>query len=183
MPETSPRAPEVASGTDLDTTLDRLEELLGEVESLDESVRATVLELLDGVDALHRMAIIRLATVVDLEPARRADPAVAWLLDAYGVGVNDPEAASAALDQIRSYIHSHGGDVEVLAVHDGIVRVRLSGACSGCTASAVTLREGVEEALRDNLPGFVAIDIAPDDGAASHPPPTEVLLQIIPRPV
>ena len=168
---------------DLDATLDRLEELLDEVEGLDESVRATVLELLDGVDALHRMAILRLAALVDLEPPRRVDPAVAWLLDAYGVGVNDPDAATAALAKIRPYIHGHGGDVEVLAVHNGVVRVQLHGACTGCTASAVTLREGVEEALREHLPGFVAIDVAPDDGAAAHPPPTEVLLQITPRPV
>ena len=182
MPDPGPREPAVASGMDLGATLDRLEELLGQVEGLEDSVRSVVLELLDGVDALHRMAILRLAESVDLEPARRADPAVAWLLDAYGVGVNDPDAATAALDKIRPYIHGHGGDVEVLAVRDGVVRVQLHGACSGCTASAVTLREGVEEALREHLPGFVAIEVAPDNGAAAHPPPTEVLLQITPRP-
>jgi len=45
------------------------------------------------------------------------------------------------------------------------------------------LRDGVEEALRDGLPGFVAMDVAPDSGAPAHPPPTQVLLQITPRPV
>jgi len=164
--------------------LDRLEELLSEVEGLDQGVRATVFELLDGVDALHRLAITRLAEVVgDVEPLRRADPAVAWLLEAYGVGVSDPAAASKALDQIRPYIHGHGGDVEVLSVQHGVVRVQLSGACSGCTSAALTLRDGVEEALREGLPGFVAMEVAPDSGAPAHPPPSQVLLQIIPRPV
>lgn len=168
---------------ELGPLLDRLEELLGEVEGLDEPVRETVFELLDGVDALHRLAVTRLAALIgDPTLLRRADPAVDWLLEAYGVGVNDVEGASSALDAVRPYLHEHGGDVKVLAVENGVVRVQLNGACSGCTSAAVTLRNGVEEALRDGLPGFIAMDVAPDSGAPTHPPPTQVLLQITPRP-
>lgn len=172
-----------ASLAELGPLLDRLEELFGDLEGLDDAVRDTVFELLDGVDALHRLAVTRLAEVVgDVTSLREADPAVAWLLEAYGVGVDDVAAASAALDQVRPYIHEHGGEVTVLAVEHGVVRVQLSGACSGCTAAAVTLQEGVAEALREGLPGFVAMDVAPDSGAPAHPPPTQVLLQITPRP-
>jgi len=165
--------------------LDRLEQLLADVEGLDEPVRDRVFELLDGVDAVHRLAITRLADGLgeQLRPLRRQDVAVDWLFEAYGVGVDDVEAASAALEPVRPYLHEHGGEVEVLGVEHGVVRVRLLGACSGCTSAAETLRHGVEEALRENLPGFVAMDVAPDDGAAAHPPPTQVLLQITPRPV
>lgn len=165
--------------------LDRLELLLAEVEDLDEPVRDRVFELLDGVDAVHRLAITRLADGLgeQLRPLRRQDVAVDWLFEAYGVGVDDVEAASAALEPVRPYLHEHGGEVEVLGVEHGVVRVRLLGSCSGCTSAAETLRHGVEEALRENLPGFVAMDVAPDDGAAAHPPPTQVLLQITPRPL
>jgi Fe-S cluster biogenesis protein NfuA len=165
--------------------LDRLEELLGEVEDLDEPVRERVFELLDGVDAVHRLAITRLAGALGdrLRPLRRDDVAVDWLFEAYGVGVDDVAAADTALEQVRPYLHEHGGEVEVLAVRSGVVRVRLSGACSGCTSASQTLRSGVEEALREGLPGFVAMDVAPDDGAPAHPPPTQVLLQITARPV
>ncbi len=165
--------------------LDRLEELLAEVEGLDEQVRDRVFELLDGVDAVHRLAVTRLADALGehgLAPLRRRDPAIGWLFEAYGVGVDDVDAASAALGPVRPYLHEHGGEVEVLGVQHGVVRVRLLGACSGCTSAAETLRSGVEEALRENLPGFVAMDVAPDDGAAAHPPP-QVLLQITHRPV
>jgi Fe-S cluster biogenesis protein NfuA len=164
--------------------LDRLEALLDDVEALDDAVRGRVFELLDGVDAVHRLAIVRLAGALgeQLGPLRRSDDAVDWLFEAYGVGVDDVEAASAALDQVRPYLHEHGGEVEVLGVQHGVVQVQLSGACSGCTSAAETLRHGVEEALREGLPGFVAMDVAPDDGAAPHPPPSEVLLQIGPRP-
>lgn len=165
--------------------LDRLEDLLAEVEDLDEPVRERVFELLDGVDAVHRLAISRLADGLgeDLPALRRSHVAVDWLFEAYGVGVDDVAAADAALDQVRPYLQEHGGQVQVLAVDRGIVRVQLSGACSGCTSAADTLRHGVEEALREGLPGFLAMDVAPDDGAPAHPPPTQVLLQITPRPV
>lgn len=165
--------------------LDRIEELLADVEGLDDDVRDRVFELLDGVDAVHRLAVTRLAVELGatLQPLRRADAAVDWLFEAYGVGVDDIDAASTALEQIRPYLHEHGGEVEVLGVRQGVVQVRLLGACSGCTAAAETLRHGVEESLRENLPGFVAMEVAPDDGAAAHPPPTQVLLQITPRPV
>ena len=161
--------------------LDRLEELLADVEGLDEPLRDRVFELLDGVDAVHRLAMTRLADALGerLRPLRRQDVAVDWLFEAYGVGVDDVEAASAALEPVRPYLHEHGGEVEVLGVQHGVVRVRLIGACSGCTSAAETLRHGVEEALRENLPGFVAIDVAPD---LPPPPPAPVLLQITTRP-
>lgn len=183
MAEAAPD-PDAPSLAELGPLLDRMEELLADVEQLDEDVRDRVFELLDGVDAVHRLAIRRLAGAVPdrLDELRRADPAVDWLFQAYGVGVDDVEAASAALEQVRPYVHGHGGDVEVLAVDQGVVRVRLSGACSGCTSAAQTLRYGVEQALRENLPGFVSMQVAPDDGAPAHPPPSAVLLQITPRP-
>lgn len=165
--------------------LDRLEELLEQAQALEPEVRDTVFELLDGVDALHRLAITRLGRALggELSQLRGADAAVGWLFAAYSVGVDDLGAASAALEQIRPYIREHGGEVEALAVDDGVVQVRLSGACSGCTAAAVTLREGVEDALRTGLPGFVGMDVVADDsGAAPHPPPGPTLLQIQPRP-
>jgi len=176
--------PAADSLTTLGPLLDRLEELLDDVEGLDEPVRNSVFEIMDSVDAVHRLAITRLAHGLgdELPTLRRTDAAVDWLFQAYGVGVDDVESASAALEQVRPYLHEHGGEVEVLAVQQGVVRVRLLGSCSGCTSAAQTLRHGVEEALRENLPGFVAMDVAPDDGAAAHPPPAQVLLQITPRP-
>ncbi len=175
--------PDTPSGH-LGPLLDHLEQLLIDLEQCEPAVRDQVFELLDGIDALHRLAITRLAVTIgaDTERLRADDPAVEWLFSAYGVGVNDIDAALRALEPMRPYLSDHGGDVEVLGVQDGVVRVRMAGACSGCTSAAVTLRAGVEEALRDGLPGFVAIDVEPDAAPDSHPPPGPVLLQIQPRP-
>lgn len=164
----------------LDELLDELERLLREVDALEPPVRDRVFSLLDGIDALHRLALGRLAASIgpeQVERARADDPAIAWLLEAYAVGVDERAAAEAALDGVRPYLHSHGGDVAVLAAQGGVVRVRLSGACSGCTASTITLRRGVEEALRERFPGFTAIEVEEDD-APSHPPPGPTLLQL-----
>lgn len=165
-----------------DDVLARLEELLMRMEALDEPLRTEVLELLDGVDAIHRIAIRRLADALDDDTLARLEtshPAVAWLFEAYGVTPHDDlELAEEALDDIRPYIHSHGGSVEVLAVEEGIVRVRLQGTCSGCSASSITLTHGIEEALREGLPGFRAIEVEEDPNAAPHPPPGPTLLQI-----
>jgi len=166
--------------TDFDDLLDDMEDDLRAVDALDEAVRARVFSLLDGIDAVHRHALHRLAAALhpdEVERLRGADPAVGWLLNAYAVGVDERAAAEAALDGVRPYLHSHGGDVSVVEAAGGVVRVRLSGACSGCTASTITLRRGVEEALREGMPGFVAMEVEEDD-ALPHPPPGPTLLQI-----
>jgi Fe-S cluster biogenesis protein NfuA len=159
--------------------LSRLEQLLVELELLDDESRGKVFELLDHVDAVHRLALQHLTEALDEDVLARVreDGAVAWLLDAYGAGADEREAADAALAPIRPYIHSHGGSVEVLHAAAGTVRVRLAGTCSGCTASAVTLQHGIEVALREGLPGFVALEVE-ETAAPAHPPPGPTLVQL-----
>ena len=57
------------------------------------------------------------------------------------------------LRQIRPAVQSDGGDIELIDVTDeGIVKVRLHGACVGCPSSGMTLKEGVERTLRNKIP-------------------------------
>jgi Fe-S cluster biogenesis protein NfuA len=147
-------------------------------------VRDQVFALLDGIDMLHRGALRELADALGPEAvahARAAHPAVAWLFDAYAVGVDERAAAEDAITAVLPFVRSHGGDVEITAVSRGVVRVRLRGACAGCSASAITLREGIEAALVEHLPGFAALEVEPDD-ARPHPPPGPPLLEIGSRP-
>lgn len=167
---------------ELDELLTRLEGLVADLEQLDDvAVRGRVFELLEGVDVLHRFALSRLVEELDgrvsLDELREAHPAIGWLFEAYGLAIDEHEAADIALEAIRPFVHSHGGEVEVLDVTDGVVHVRLAGACAGCTASDITLTEGVEEALREGLAGFLRVTVE-DDDAEAHPPPGETLLQI-----
>jgi Fe-S cluster biogenesis protein NfuA len=52
-----------------------------------------------------------------------------------------------ALEEVRPYLGSHGGDVELLSVADGVARLRLNGTCDGCPSSAVTLKHSIETAI------------------------------------
>lgn len=181
----SAEASETAPHRDeLDGLLDRLEQLLQHVDELEPETRDTVYEVLDGVDALHRLGLTRLGQLLgerEVGRLRDTDPVMAWLFGAYGVGVDVDAAAERALEDIRPYIHSHGGKVEVLDVTDGVVRIHLGGACAGCTASAVTLQEGVEKALAEGVPGFAGLEVVEEE-AEPHPPPGPTLLQIETRP-
>lgn len=62
------------------------------------------------------------------------------------------EEVEAALDQIRPALVADGGNVELVDVTDGVVMVRLVGACSGCPMATMTLRNGIERVLKDQLP-------------------------------
>ena len=65
---------------------------------------------------------------------------------------NMQEEIQAVLDQIRPALQADGGDVELVNVNDGIVSVRLKGACSGCPMSTMTLKMGIERLLREKVP-------------------------------
>lgn len=174
----------MAETVTLEAILDRMEELLEAVDHLPEADRQIVYELLDIVDHLHRVALYHVGQGLgpaELERLADVHPSVAWLWEAYAVRLDRRAAANGALADVRPYVESHGGNVEVVDVEGDTVRVRLSGACAGCTASAITLQEGVERALRTALPWFTGMVVEEED-AAPHPPPGPTLLQIQPHP-
>lgn len=62
------------------------------------------------------------------------------------------EKIEKALEEIRPSLQMDGGDIELMSVEDGIVKVRLTGACGGCPMSQVTMTQGVEKAIRRTAP-------------------------------
>ncbi len=62
------------------------------------------------------------------------------------------EKVQEALEQIRPALQADGGDVELVDVADGVVNVRLTGACSGCPMSTMTLKMGIEQLLKEKVP-------------------------------
>jgi len=65
------------------------------------------------------------------------------------------EQVQQAIDRIRPMLQADGGDVELVDFQDGIVKVRLKGACAGCPMSQMTLRNGIERILKQQLPDIV----------------------------
>ena len=62
------------------------------------------------------------------------------------------EKVETALTKIRPALQADGGDVELVDVNDGVVRLKLKGACVGCPMSAITLRHGIERILKEQIP-------------------------------
>jgi len=95
-----------------------------------------------------------------------ADDLVASLLLVHGLHPYDVGMrVEHALDSVRPYLGSHGGDVELLEVTDaGVVRLRLLGSCDGCPSSSVTLKLAVEGAIEAAAPEITTIEV--DDATA-----------------
>ncbi len=67
------------------------------------------------------------------------------------------EQVLSLIDKVRPYLQRDGGDIDVLNVEDGIVYVKMAGACDGCFALDVTLKQGIETMLLENVPGVIAV--------------------------
>jgi Fe-S cluster biogenesis protein NfuA/nitrite reductase/ring-hydroxylating ferredoxin subunit len=158
----------------------RVEGLLGEIESLDDpAARDRALEAIQALLDLYGAGLDRLLSLVaardDGALARElaGDELVSHLLllhDLHPV----PTAARvrAALDEVRPYLESHGGDVELIEVAGDTVRLKLDGSCEGCPSSAVTLKLAIENEIRKAAPEIEEI-VA--DGASSEAPQAQLL--------
>ena len=67
---------------------------------------------------------------------------------------NIKQAVETALGKIRPLLQRDGGDIELVEVTDGVVKVSLTGACKGCPMSQMTLKQGVEKMLLKEVPGL-----------------------------
>ncbi|ACD97187.1 NifU family protein [Trichlorobacter lovleyi] len=68
------------------------------------------------------------------------------------------EKVQAVLDQVRPMLQRDGGDVELIEVTaDGIVKVKLQGACGSCPMSTMTLKMGIEKAIKEQIPEIVEV--------------------------
>ncbi len=68
------------------------------------------------------------------------------------------EKIETALAYIRPSLQADGGDVEFVDVENGIVRVRLTGACSGCPMSQMTLKQGIETHIKKEVPEILSVE-------------------------
>jgi Fe-S cluster biogenesis protein NfuA len=67
------------------------------------------------------------------------------------------EQVMELIERVRPYLQRDGGDIDVVNVEDGIVYVRMLGACNGCMALDVTLKQGIETMLLENVPGVIGV--------------------------
>lgn len=139
-----------------------LEELLERVETLPEGrAREDALAAIQGLLRVYGEALRR---IVQRLGAERVQPLLddelisnLLLLHEHSPAPLE-ERIAAALEEVRPYMGSHGGGIELVGVSDGVARVRLEGTCSGCAASTVTLKLAVEEAVLRAAPELHAVE-------------------------
>ena len=71
------------------------------------------------------------------------------------------EKVENALKKIRPMLQADGGDVEFVEVENGVVKVRLQGACAGCPMSQMTVKNGIEKLLKEEIPEVEAVEAIP----------------------
>ena len=71
------------------------------------------------------------------------------------------EKIEEALNEIRPGLQADGGDVELVDIEDGVVKVRLKGACAGCPMSQMTLAFGIERVLKEKFPDVTKVEAVP----------------------
>ena len=136
--------------------------------SADENVRTAASELVRAVLDLHAAGFAKVLELLSQSEAGRAirdacvrDELVGSLLLLHGLHPDDLEArVRQALDGVRPYLNSHGGDVELLEIADGMVRLQMQGSCNGCPSSSATLRQTIERAIYEAAPDVAAIEVA-----------------------
>jgi Fe-S cluster biogenesis protein NfuA len=187
--ERSPLAPP-ATPAEL---LARVEELSARAEQLeDPAARELAAELVSAVIAMYGDGLERIIAVI--RDSREAgatildelsqDGAVASLLlihDLYPVPLRD--RVLQALETVRPYMESHGGDVELVELtDDGIARLRLEGSCHGCSASRATLETAITQALEEHCPDLAEIEVGGvlDDSDPAHPTVSEITGMALP---
>ena len=170
---------------DLQAAGDRIEALLVASASGGVVARERAEELVRIVADLYGAGIERILDILhemghlddDVLAKLAADTTVSSLLLVHGLHPYDiTTRVENALESVRPYLGSHGGDVELLEVSDeGVVRLRLLGSCDGCPSSSVTLTLAVEGAVEAAAPEVTSIEVEP---ASQSPAPAGPVISI-----
>jgi Fe-S cluster biogenesis protein NfuA/nitrite reductase/ring-hydroxylating ferredoxin subunit len=155
-----PETPE--NDTQWRTAGDRIQTLLDSCAAGGTAAYERAQQLVREVVGLYGAALERIVRAGDAGFAERlaTDDLVASLLLVHGLHPHDVHRrVSDALDRVRPYLGSHGGDVDLIGVEGGTVRLAFKGSCKSCPSSAVTLELAVEDAVRAAAPEISSIEV------------------------
>jgi Fe-S cluster biogenesis protein NfuA/nitrite reductase/ring-hydroxylating ferredoxin subunit len=149
---------------DLRAVGSRIEELLGQLRAAGDAVAAErAEEVVRLLMELYGAGLERTVELAGPEALDRLveDELVASLLILHDLHPKDTETrVREALDQVRPYLGSHAGGVELLGVEpEGVVRLRLQGSCDGCPSSTMTVKLAIERAIEEAAPEVTAVEV------------------------
>jgi Fe-S cluster biogenesis protein NfuA len=149
--------------------VERVQELLGSLDEIaDPQAQARVGELVGAVLELYGAGLDRILGILTdagdaglpIRDELLDDGIVSSLLLIHGLyPVPLEERVVEALDSVRPFLASHGGNVELLSMEDGIARLQLQGSCNGCPSSAATLEHALREAIDAAAPDLLGLEV------------------------
>ncbi len=165
----------------------RLDALVQEIsEFTDPRVRATVEELVQTLLDMYGEGLARMleitaesqASGLELIDTFASDELLSSLFLLHGLHPVDIETrVLLALDEVRPYLKSHGGDVEFIKVENNIAYLRLEGSCHGCPGSTVTLKLAIEETLYKAAPDLDGLQV---EGVTEPPARSTIPVTFVP---
>jgi Fe-S cluster biogenesis protein NfuA/nitrite reductase/ring-hydroxylating ferredoxin subunit len=156
---------------------ERVDATIAEVRKLDFDPQAKAMAMKSAIEQLHKVGLTKVVQKLMADPRGKEllfelvdVPEVFTLLSMHGLVKADLRTrVRRVIDMVRPYMQSHGGDVELVDVTPDTAFLRLTGSCNGCSMSAVTLRNGVEEALKENVPEIQNIEVVDEPAPAIVP--------------
>ncbi len=165
----------------------RIETLVQEVAAFpDPHARATTEELVQALLNMYGEGLARLleltaqteASGLALIDTFASDDLLSSLFLLHGLHPLDIEMrVMQALDEVRPYLKSHGGNVEFVKIKDGVAHLRLQGSCHGCPSSTITLKSAIEEAIYKAAPDLDGLQV---EGVTDPPPRPGVPVTFVP---
>lgn len=158
--------------------MQKIERLIRTIENLENpEARTSAIALMQALMEFHGDGLDRMMEIVaekgdvgyQLFDQFAADQTIGSLLLLYGLHPFPVETRVVkALDKVRPYLDSHGGNVELLSISQGVVKLRMEGSCKSCPSSSMTLKLAIEEAIYAMAPDVVAIEA---EGVTAVPAP------------
>jgi Fe-S cluster biogenesis protein NfuA/nitrite reductase/ring-hydroxylating ferredoxin subunit len=155
-----------------------VDERVARVEQLLEDIDERGAELVQALLDLYGEGLSRILARSDAE-ALAEDELVAHLMLLHDLHPVPAETrVREALEGVRPYLESHGGDVELVSVEDGVARLRLQGSCSGCPSSTMTLKLAIEDAIYKAAPDVADVQAEGVSAPAAAPGPALLQLEV-----
>ena len=153
---------------ELRNRIQKIDGLIAQIRSgTDPRLRDAALDLMQTVMEFHSAGIDRMMEIASesgetgwriIDDFGR-DELVANMLLLHGLHPVDLESrVKEALQKVLPYLHSHGGNVELLEVDGGVVRLRLIGSCNGCPSSSLTLKNAIKKAIAEAAPDVTSVE-------------------------
>ena len=157
----------ISTNSDLQQLAERVDRSIAEVRTLDDASQVKAMAMKSAIEEFHKLGLTKIVQRLKNDPRGKElllelaeDPTVYALFSMHNLVRADLRTRVArVIEMVRPYMQSHGGDVELVEVAQDTVFLRLTGSCNGCSMSAVTLRNGVEEALQQHVPEIQKIEV------------------------